>query len=204
MLISNITKTSESRYTVIFDNEHVLKTTLKVISDHYLHVGSEFDEEELLQLEYESEYSLCELHAMKLISYQPLSRNGMVQKLVRKGENQDHAERAADRLVELGLINDAEYASMVVRHYSSKGLGRKRVENELYRHGVPKELWDEALEGLPESNDKMYTFIRTRLGEDFDNDQVRKVTASLYRKGYSWDEIKHALQQYYDELEEFK
>ena len=39
------------------------------------------------------------------------------------------------------------YAAQVVRYYSAKGYGERKLRDELYRRGVPRELWDEALEG---------------------------------------------------------
>ena len=49
----------------------------------------------------------------------------------------ERAEGVADRLAGLGLLNDGEYARMVVRHYAAKGYGPRKIRDELYRRGCP-------------------------------------------------------------------
>ena len=81
-----------------------------------------------------------------MISSRPLSRKELSKKLKEKGAAEADAESACDWLEEIGALNDAEYAVMLVRHYGGMGYGATRVRQELHRRGVPKELWDEALE----------------------------------------------------------
>ena len=38
---------------------------------------------------------------------------------------------------ELGFLNDAAYAAQVVRYYSAKGYGERKLRDELYRRGFP-------------------------------------------------------------------
>ena len=42
----------------------------------------------------------------------------------------------ADRMEELGFLNDAAYAAQVVRYYSAKGYGERKLRDELYRRGI--------------------------------------------------------------------
>ena len=74
-------------------------------------------------------------------------------KLVEKGDDPDSARAAAARMAELGFVNDENYAAMVVRHYAAKGCGRARIREELRRRKLPRELWDAALDELPEQSD---------------------------------------------------
>lgn len=202
MHISEIRQTSQERFTIIFDDDTELRSTLKVITDLRIHSGMELDEDSYAQLEDASSYSLCEAHAVKLLSYQPLSKKGLEKKLIQKGRDPEHAARAVEWAEEMGLINDEAYSEMVVRHYAAKGYGAKRIENELYRHGVPKELWDDALKELPCQDDKMDSFIRSRLKDPSDPKQVKRVTDGLFRRGYSWSDIKSALERFRESYEE--
>ncbi|MDO4749955.1 MAG: regulatory protein RecX, partial [Eubacteriales bacterium] len=83
----------------------------------------------------------------------------LLEKLVEKGESREDAEAAVERLTELGFLNDRRYAGLVARHYAAKGCGRKRIESELFRRRVPRELWDEALEEVPPSDDVLDTLL---------------------------------------------
>ena len=94
------------------------------------------------------------------------------------------------------LNNYAEYAGSVVRHYAAKGYGASRIKQELRRHGVSRELWDEAMSQMPEQDEYLARFLRSRLSDLGDLSQVKKVSDALFRRGYSWDQIKHALNEF--------
>lgn len=201
MTVRELKKTSAERFTIVFDDDSELHSTLKVVTDEYIFSGKDLSDEEYIHLCEESKYSLCESHALKLLSYQPLSKKMLIDKLIKKGEEDYNAERAAQWLEEMGMINDENYSEMVVRHYSAKGYGTKRIQNELYRHGIPRELWDDALKGMPSQDDKIDSFVRARLTDPSDRKQVKKVSDALLRRGFSWSEIKSALERFRDSYE---
>ena len=140
--------------------------------------------------------------ALRLLDKRDYARRELIDKLVEKGEAAEDAEAVADRFVELGLINDARYGSLVVRHYAAKGYGVNRIRAELNRRGLPRELWDEALASMPAQDDTVDRFLRSRLKGNFDQKDVKRVSDALVRRGFSWDEIKSALNRYRSELEE--
>lgn len=195
-------QTSPERFVLTFSDGSEVKATLSVITELYIHSGMELGDEEFEALKNECGYSLCKTRALRLIGIQSMSRKGMRDKLVQKGEAPENAERAADWLVEMGMINDESFAGAVVRHYAAKGYGKSRIRNELYRHGVPKELWEQAFDEMPEQDEKMDKFIRSRLTDPADRAQVKRVSDGLFRRGYSWSEIKAALERFKAELEE--
>ena len=84
--------------------------------------------------------------ALALLDKRDYSRTELLRRLTEKGYEDAAAVSAVDRLVELGFVDDARYAPIVVRHYAAKGYGSRRIRDELYRRKVPRALWDEALE----------------------------------------------------------
>jgi regulatory protein len=135
--------------------------------------------------------------ALRLLDRRDMSKKELIGKLLEKGENPEDARNAADRLEELGFLNDARYAGLVVRHYAAKGYGRRRVQEELYRRGLPRELWDEALSGLPEPDESLDRMLRARLrGASPDDRAARKRACdALVRRGFSWEDISAALER---------
>ena len=132
--------------------------------------------------------------ALRLLDKRDYERDELIAKLCEKGEAPEDAETAVDRLVELGLIDDARYAGLVVRHYAAKGFGRSRVKNELYRRKIPRELWDEALEQLPEADETIDRLLRAKLrGDVNDKAALKKATDALQRRGFGWSEISSAV-----------
>lgn len=196
MRLCEIKQTSPERFTLVFEGAQELKTTLGIITDRFLHSGMDLSEEEYNDLASASTLSLCRARALRIINARPMSREEMRKRLTEKGETPENAELCADWLCEMGLINDEVYAGSVVRHYAAKGYGQARIKQELRRHGVPREMWDEALEQMPEQDEYLERFLRTRLTDSHDRAQIKKVSDALFRRGYSWEQIKHALNEY--------
>lgn len=137
--------------------------------------------------------------ALKLLDRRDYSRGELMQKLVEKGEEEAAAEAAVDALVSLGFVDDARYAGLVVRQYAGKGYGVRRIKAELQRRLVPRELWETALEQMPEQDGRIDRFLRQRLSPDAARTEIRKVTDALRRRGYGWDEISAALERFRNE-----
>lgn len=195
-------QTSPGRVTVTLCGGEEIKTTLNVVTDLRLYAGRELDGEELKELRAASASALARNRAMELLSRRPMSEKELIDKLIRKGEDEETAADCARWLRENGFLNDESYAAAVARHYAAKGYGPGRVRAELSRRGVDRELWDDTLEAMPENTDKLDRFIAARLTDPEDRDQVRKVSAALYRRGYSWEEIRSALRRFNAETEE--
>lgn len=196
MKILELKQTSPERFTVIFDDGTQVKTSLGVVTDKFLHAGLELEDDEFHAFLSASSLSLAKSRALRIINTRPMSRKEMFKRLIEKGETPENAEYCADWLCEMGLINDESYAGSIVRHYAAKGYGITRIRQELNRHGIDREIWEDALEQMPEQDDKIERFLRSRLTDPDDRAQVKKVTDALFRRGYTWDQIKHALNNY--------
>ncbi len=196
MTLREIKQTSPERFTLIFDDGTELKTTLGIITGRFIRSGMDFDEEAYNELVSASGLAMAKARALRIINARPMSREELRKRLIEKGETPENAEACADWLCRMGLINDAEYAGSVVRHYAAKGYGSARIKQELRRHGVPREMWDEAMLQMPEQDAYLERFIRSRLSEPGDRAQVKKVSDALFRRGYSWEQIKHALNEF--------
>ena len=75
--------------------------------------------------------------ALNLLTSKPMSRRELEQKLRSWEAGEEEAAAIADRMEELGFLNDAAYAAQVVRYYSAKGYGERKLRDELYRRGIP-------------------------------------------------------------------
>lgn len=201
-IVSALRQTSPGRVTVTLCGGEEIKTTLNVITDLRLYSGRELDGEELKALRAASASALARNRAMELLSRRPMSEKELVDKLIRKGEDQETAADCARWLREKGFLDDESYAAAVARHYAARGYGPGRVRAELSRRGVDRELWDDTIQAMPENTDKLDRFIAARLTDPEDRDQIRKVSAALYRRGYSWEEIHSALRRFNAETEE--
>lgn len=196
MTLREIKQASPERFTLIFDDGTELKTTLGIITERFIHSGMDFDEDAYNELVSACTLALSKARALRIINARPMSREELRKRLVEKGETPENAEECAEWLCQMGLINDTEYAGSVVRHYAAKGYGVARIKQELRRHGVSRELWDEAMSQMPEQDEYLARFLRSRLTDPGNRAQVKKVSDALFRRGYSWDQIKHALNEF--------
>lgn len=201
MIITDIRQTSPGRLTVGFDDGSEVKTTLGVVTDLRLFSGKELESEAYEGFVLASRRSLARERALEILARRPMSRHELKVKLMDKGEDEDIAEFCAGWLADNGLIDDESYAMALGRHYAAKGFGPGRLRAELSKRGIDRELWDAALDGMPVNEGKMDRFIAAHLKDPGDREQVRKVSAALFRKGHSWDEIRAALARFEAEAE---
>ena len=196
MIVSALKKTSPDRILVEFEGGESLRSTLAAVTDARLYVGMELDEEAFAALRQSSTRGLERQKALELLSRRPHSRKELKDKLLRRGVGEDDAEDCIDWLCEHGFLDDGEYAGAVARHYTAKGYGAGRVKSELQRRGIDRELAAEALSDLPDNTGKIDAFLARRLGDPNDREAVRKVSAALFRRGFSWEEIRAALRRF--------
>lgn len=200
MTVSEI-HTRGDRAELLFDDGTKLQSTKKTVLDFGVAKGSKLTDGEYAAICAASSKALARLRAMQLISLRDMSAREMRRKLMEKGTGEQDAEDAAEWLQSLGYIDDARYAGLVVRHYAAKGYGASRIRAELSRRGVARELWDEALAELPERSSAPLDFLRRRLRGGADEKDIKRAADALCRRGYSWEEIRSALESYRAELE---
>jgi len=196
-------KRAKDRYHIKLDSGQSLLVSVAHISDYSLYTGRELSEEELKELSEAVAKSSAKDRAFRIISNRNMSHDEMRKRLIEKGETPEVAEETADWLEDIGILNDTEYAGMIVRHYTARGYGAGKVKNELFRRGVDRSLWEDALEQIPENSDAIDKFIAARLKNGKpDRAETKKVSDALFRRGFSWDEIRSALSRYSENFEE--
>lgn len=128
---------------------------------------------------------------LRLLAVKPRSRADLAKALARKGFEPEVAEPVLDRLERAGLIDDAEYAEMVVRsRHAYQGLGRRALKHELLRQGVDGAVVEEAVGAIDADDEEVRAreLVRKRLrgmtgvSEDA---AVRRLVGMLARKGYA-------------------
>jgi len=103
----------------------------------------------------------------------------------------DVAERVLDRMTEVGLIDDANYAQEWVRQrQQGRGLARRALAHELRRKGIDDDLAAAALSGVDDEVERASALelavrkARSSRGAPHDK-RVRQLTGMLARKGYA-------------------
>ena len=141
--------------------------------------------------------------ALRILGNRNFSEQEMHKRLVGKGESEENAAETVRWLVELGYINDSDYATLIVRHYVAKGYGEARIRNELFKRGIPREYWEEKLAEISEvdQGDAALEFLTKKLRGSDDKDDLRRASDALIRRGYSYDDARVAINSYLESQE---
>ena len=204
MEITELKPLGGDRYLAVLSDGGSVRVSTAMIADLSLYSGKELSEEEAGELTGASRLMGCKERALRIIGARPKSCKELYDRLVEKGEEPSDAAACIQWLLERHYLDDEQYASMLVRHCAGKGYGIQRVKSELYRRGIDKRLWDRALEEMPDMEDTVYGLLCRKLKTDKpDRAELKKATDALYRRGYSWDEIKTAVNRFSEENREF-
>ena len=193
----------QERVLVYLEEGDPLRITRNELLQFGLYRGMDLPPEVVVQLQNAGKRSQGRAAAARLASGRMMSRKELTERLDRKGIAPDTIAEAVDWLESLGAVDDAAYAGAVARHYAAGGYGPGRVRQELQKRGIPRELWDSALAQLPDSAAAIDKFLQSKLkGRTPDRTTLKKLSDALLRRGFSWNDIRPALNRLGEEIDE--
>lgn len=128
---------------------------------------------------------------LRQLDRSPRTRAELAATLRRRHVPDDAAETVLDRLVEVGLVDDAAFAAAwVTSRHTGRGLARRALADELRRRGVGSETVSEAVSAL--DPDEEYATARALVARRLPalagrpaDVRARRLVGMLARKGYS-------------------
>ena len=185
------------------DGEAAVKLDAATAQEARLRVGMELDDEELHELLQKSDAARAKEKALYLLEHRPHAKRELERKLSRT-VGEEAAQAAADRMEELGLVDDADYAARLAQELARKGYAFSRTVQELVRRGVDRELAQEAArEASPDPEEAIRRLIQRKYERRLGDEKGRRHTAAaLQRLGYRWEEIRSALREFDGDPEE--
>ena len=194
-------KHKKGRVLVFLEDGACLKITEQELLDFGLRSGDQLSSVQLKKLKEAAGLSDTKAAAADLIGKRAMSRASLERKLRDKGASEAEARYAGEWLEAIGALNDAEYAAILARHYGQMGYGPRYVQEKLREKGVPRELWEDALDTLPEAAEQIDRFLSSKLqGRDPDPREKKRLTDALVRRGYGWGDVKAGWSRYGAEL----
>ncbi|MHA7134966.1 regulatory protein RecX [Oerskovia turbata] len=128
---------------------------------------------------------------LRTLTAAPKSRRQLMDAMTRKGYPPEVLEAILDRFEEVGLVDDAEYAGMIVRtRHGERGLSRRAIAQELRRKGIDDDTAADALDQVDEDDEAEAArdLVQRRLARTTGLDRevrTRRIVGMLARKGYS-------------------
>ena len=204
MIIQDLkpSKHVQGRWLAMLEDGSILRVGEQEVIQFSLYRGKELSAEEAERLLDSARRSGLKEKAMDLLTRKPQSRRELERKLESWEATEEEIFQICDRMEELGFLDDGRYAGQVVRHYSAKGYGLRKLRDELYRRGIPRDLWDPALEEAEDPGGAVDAFLEKKLKGSRDPKEFKKASDALARRGYSWSQISEGLRRYGADVED--
>lgn len=198
-----------NRVNVMVDGAYRFSLDVFQVADLGIRVGKEYSEEELVELETESQFGKLYGRALEFCMMRPHSSREMRDYLWRKtrttkyksrtgelkereGVSQTVADRVFDRLCDKGYIDDEKFARFWVENRNQrKGSSSRKLRSELQAKGVESSIIDGALAVTLRTDEDELAKIVAKKRARYPDEQ--KFMQYLARQGFSYDDIKQAL-----------
>ena len=200
MKVTEIRPRRKGLSALFIDGEFAMALDTQTLLEQRIDVGKELDDEQLHELIVLSNERRAKEKALWLISYRSHSKKELRDK-IRRTCDADAADKAVERMEELGLVNDEEFA----RRYAEQLLFHKRMSKraaayELRRKGIDQATAEEVLEELDvDVHEQIRALIEKKYRNINDEKIRRRAVAALQRLGYGWEDIKAVLAEYADD-----
>lgn len=190
----------DARMNIEIDGSFAFGLHVDIVLAHYLSVGNDLSASQIQALLREDQVKKAITAALNLISFRPRASGELQRKLREKGYAADAAEAAVQRMLDLGYLNDADFADRWIENRQvHKPRSRMMLQRELLQKGIDKETIGEALENteIDELGDAL-ALAKKKAGSMSGLDQAtrhRRLSGFLGRRGYGFDVIRRVLEQ---------
>lgn len=193
-----------SRRRIDLDDGSSFSIDLGLLTRHGLRVGFELVDATRDAILAEDAKTRAKATAMDMLRTRPRSRQEMLDRLAKKGFDEEASEGAVQTLEDLGYISDEEYAdSYVVARTGRKPRGRYAIRRELRGKGIDRTTIDRALTAISDEDErdaavrvaKMQLPRYSVLPRDV---AQRRMYQFLLRRGFGYEHVSAAMREVMD------
>lgn len=212
MKITSITAQQKDphRINVMVDGKYRFSLDISQVVSLGVKVGRDYSEDELAEIEHESQFGKLYARALEYCLMRPHSAREVRDYLWRKtretkyksrrtgeiktraGVAPELADRVYEKLVEKGYIDDEKFARYWIENRNlTKGASRRKLASELAAKGVERSLVERLLSESNRRDDTELQKVIAKKRPKYSDDQ--KLMQYLARQGFSYDDITRAL-----------
>lgn len=199
-----------NRVNIMIDGKYRFSLDISQVVNLGVKIGREYSDEELTEIEGESQFGKLYGRALEYCLMRPHSAREVRDYLWRKtrttkyktrttgeikereGVAPEMTERVYDKLVEKSYIDDDAFARFWVENRNlTKGASRRKMEAELRAKGVSQETIARHLEATERNDDDELRKVVTKKRSRYSDEQ--KLMQYLARQGFGYDDIKRVL-----------
>ena len=181
------------------DGEYFLTVDNGYLAELGVFNGMDVDCEDIERLRVDIGVRRAYNKAVDLLSRRDHSRKELLDKLRQKGYG-EYAVEAIEKLNDYGYIDDRRFAQIFAEELVRlKSYGKKRVEQELYRKGVERDIICEVISECDFPSEKLAEIIERKYSRYLNDEKgVNKTVNALLRLGYTYTEIRDAIREITD------
>jgi len=201
---------NKDRVNIMVDGAYRFSLDIFQVGELGIRVGKDYTDEELTELEVESQFGKLYGRALEYTMMRPHSAKEVRDYLWRKtrtmrvripdtndykekpGVSQELTGRVYDRLVEKGYIDDEKFARFWVENRNlTKGSSKRKLVAELRTKGIDTVIINQYLEESERSDESELAKIIAKKRPRYPDEQ--KFIQYLARQGFSYEDIKRGL-----------
>ena len=198
------------RVNVFIDGTYHLSLTTRQVVDLGIKIGQSIDDNKKLQLEEHSVFGKVFTRTLEWSLSRPRSVRELEQYLYRKTQDRSTrrkdgqayilkgvpelvVEEVARSIVSKGYVDDASFARFWVEHrMQRKGVSLRRLRAELAQKGVERDVIEVAMSECERTDESEIIKVINKKRNTYKTED--KLIGYLARQGFSYDEIKKALE----------
>lgn len=200
MQITQIIELSKSRSKVYIDHEFAFVLYKGELRIYHIREGAELSERDYLQIMREVLPKRAKLRAMNLLKSRTYTTMQLRSKLEQGFYPEEVIEEALAYVAGFHYIDDLRYAVDYIT-YHEEGKSRKRMEQDLQRKGISKEVIEKAWQtweadgGMQDEQEMIRKLLEKKHyhPDTADYKEQQRIFAFLMRKGFSGEQIRKAM-----------
>lgn len=199
LLITDIKpqKKKKDRYSLFVNGKFLMGVYDDLVLEYGLSKGEKITYELINEILYEDLKKKSIRVALSLLSYKQRTVYELSKKLRDKDYDDEIIDITMARLIELGYVNDEQYARDFLEMRKSYA-GSYKLKADLYRRGINSEIIDTVLSEIDTDNQyeelKAMCEKKNNQSEGLTNEKkYNRVMSFLLRKGYNFADVKKAM-----------
>lgn len=188
---------------LFIDGEFAMNLDTQTLIENRISPGRVLDDEFLHKIIQLSNERRAKEKALWLISSRDHSKKELTEK-IRRTCDEAATEKAVERLEELGLVNDENFAKRYAEQLLfTKHMSKRGAKYELARKGIERNLIEDILDEIEiEPREQIRAVLEKKYRLISDEKTKRRAVAALQRLGFGWEDIKCVIEEFTENTED--
>ena len=203
MTVLSVTKDKKHLTKICFDDIEDIFIDNDICVDFGICEGLNLTLEQIEEIKFESEYQRAKSRALWYLDRMDYTEKKLFEKLVMAGFDKKASAKVLSNLTEFGIVDDRRFAIRYAERLMESNISKRQALGKLYQKGVPYDLAKEVLEDQKvDASEQLAELISKKYANKLlAENGTQKVFAALVRRGFSYSDVKSALNKFNEELE---